>query len=165
MAEGRLRALGQQLSPSAPPDAPTPTAAAAATHLGGAWATASAPDRDEIKRWFDTWGAHVAAKEFDPARELFGEEALGFGTWMDFVQGREELINRQWRSVWPTIKDFHHRTEDALEVTVSPDRLMAVGLVLWTSTGFEEDGTEFERPGRTTAVFTRASTQQEFRCE
>ena len=69
----------------APPDAPTPTAASA-PHLGGAWATASAPDRTEIKRWFDTWGAHVAAKEFDPARELFGEEALGFGTWMDFVE-------------------------------------------------------------------------------
>ncbi len=128
------------------------------------WSETLAEDRAAIKAWFDRWGAHVAAKEFTPARDLFGAEALGFGTWMDYVEGLDALEARQWRSVWPTIRDFHHRTDDSLHVTVSPDRLQAVGLVLWTSTGFGEDGTPFERPGRTTAVFVRSSVGGDWRC-
>ena len=130
----------------------------------GVWANAAADDRAEIKTWFDQWGAHVAAKEFTPARDLFATEALGFGTWMDYVEGLDALEARQWRSVWPTIQNFHHRTDDALQVTVSPDRLQAVGLVLWTSTGFDEDGQPFERPGRTTGVFTRTAIGAAWLC-
>lgn len=132
--------------------------------MAGAWDRAEEEDRSAIKAWFDTWGAHVAAREFTEARSLFGAEALGFGTWMDYVEGLDALEGRQWRSVWPTIRDFHHRTEDSLQVTVSPDRLMAVGLVLWTSTGFHQDGSEFERPGRTTAVFTRVAAGDDWKC-
>ncbi len=132
--------------------------------MAGAWTSAGNDDRAAIKAWFDTWGAHVAAKEFTPARALFDADALGFGTWMDYVEGLDALEAKQWRSVWPTIRDFHHRTDDSLQVTVSPDRLMAVGLVLWTSTGFQEDGSGFERPGRTTAVFTRAAADEKWRC-
>jgi ketosteroid isomerase-like protein len=132
--------------------------------LANAWNSADAADRAAVKDWFDTWGAHVVAKEFEPARELFTSDALGFGTWMDYVEGLDALEARQWRSVWPTIQDFHHRTDDALQVTVSPDRLMAVGLVLWTSTGFNEDGSAFERPGRTTGVFSRTAVGEPWRC-
>ena len=132
--------------------------------MTGAWDSASADDRAAVGDWFDTWGGHVAAREFTEAREQFAPEALGFGTWMDYVEGLDALEGRQWRSVWPTIRDFHHRTDDSLQVTVSPDRLMAVGLVLWTSTGFAADGSEFERPGRTTAIFIRTVVGEEWRC-
>mmetsp|Transcript_106857 Transcript_106857/g.189904 ORF Transcript_106857/g.189904 Transcript_106857/m.189904 type:complete len:179 (+) Transcript_106857:57-593(+) len=128
------------------------------------WKSAMADDRSAIKLWFDRWGSQVAAKDFKSARKLFSDEALGFGTWMDFVEGLDALESRQWQSIWPTISNFHHRTDDSLQVTVSPDRLMAVGLVLWTSKGFDADGTSFERPGRTTAVFTRAATTEEWSC-
>jgi hypothetical protein len=82
----------------------------------GAWLTAATPDdRAAIKEWFDVWGAHVAAKEFEPAADkLFAADAMGFGTWMDFVEGLDNLVAKQWKSVWPTISGFHHRTEDAL---------------------------------------------------
>jgi ketosteroid isomerase-like protein len=130
----------------------------------GDWTTAHPDDRAAIKAWFDTWGSHVAAREFDPARKLFAPEALGFGTWMDYVDGLDALASQQWRNVWPTIRDFHHRTDDALQVTVSPDRLQAVGLVLWTSTGFAEDGAPFARPGRTTGVFSRTAIGETWRC-
>ena len=132
--------------------------------MSGAWNSASAEDRAAVKEWFDTWGAHVAAREFNEAREQFAPDALGFGTWMDYVEGLDALEGKQWRSVWPTIRDFHHRTHDSLQVTVSPDRLMAVGLVLWTSTGFAADGSEFERPGRTTGVFARTTVDEKWRC-
>jgi ketosteroid isomerase-like protein len=129
-----------------------------------AWATANEFDRVTIAHWFDTWGSYVAGKEFEPAKHLFATEAVGFGTWMDYVEGRDDLVNHQWRNVWPTISSFHHRTEDTLRVTVSADRLSAVGLVLWTSIGSDEFGTHFERPGRTTAVFIRYSTEGEWLC-
>jgi ketosteroid isomerase-like protein len=132
--------------------------------VADAWTSASPDDRVAIKAWFDRWGGHVAAREFKQAREQFAPEALGFGTWMDFVEGIDALEGRQWRNVWLTIRDFQHRTEDSLRVTVSPDRLMAVGLVLWTSTGFGEDGQPFERPGRTTGVFVRSAVGEEWRC-
>lgn len=130
----------------------------------GVWATASSEDRASVKAWFDTWGAHVAAREFEPARDLFADEALGFGTWMDFVDGVDALEAKQWRSIWGTIRDFHHQTDDALQVTVSPDRLQAVGLVLWTSTGFHESGAPYKRPGRTTAVLTRTAVGEPWQC-
>lgn len=83
---------------------------------------------------------------------------------MNYVEGRQALVATQWRNVWPTISSFHHRTEDTLRVTVSSDRLTAVGLVLWTSTGFAEDGVPFDRPGRTTAVFARPSIDADWLC-
>lgn len=132
--------------------------------MAEAWGSAGSDDRAAIKAWFDTWGGHVAAQEFTSARALFDADVLGFGTWMDYVEGLDALEAQQWQSVWPTIRDFHQRTEDSLRITVSPDRLMAVGLVLWTSTGFHDDGREFERPGRTTAVFVRAAADDEWRC-
>ena len=74
----------------------------------------------------------------------------------------------RWRrgsggSIWPDIEDFEHLTE-GLRCMVSPDRLMAFGMTVWTSTGFHEDGTAYERPGRTTAVFTREKPGGPWRC-
>jgi ketosteroid isomerase-like protein len=132
--------------------------------MTGAWDSATVEDRAAVKDWFDTWGAHVAAREFTEARDQFAPEALGFGTWMDYVEGLNNLEAKQWRSIWGTIRNFHHRTDDALQVTVSPDRLMAAGLVLWTSTGFAEDGSEFERPGRTSGIFVRDAIGEDWRC-
>ena len=121
------------------------------------WANAAAEDQAAIKDWFDQWSAVVATRRFDDARALFHPDAIGFGTWMDLVEGLDQLEGKQWRSIWGTIKDFHHETDVHLKVIVSPDRLMANGLVTWTSTGFNEDGSAYERPGRTTGTFVRLS--------
>ena len=121
------------------------------------WANAAAEDQAAIKDWFDQWSAVVAPRRFDDARALFHPDAIGFGTWMDLVEGLDQLEGKQWRSIWGTIKDFHHETDVHLKVIVSPDRLMANGLVTWTSTGFNEDGSAYERPGRTTGTFVRAA--------
>ena len=62
----------------------------------------------------------------------------------------------QWSQVWPTIEDFRFLT-DQLIVQVSPDRLQAVVIVSWASTGIGADGTRFDRPGRATVVLRRAT--------
>lgn len=128
------------------------------------WDGAAAEDKASIKAWFDDWGAMVGERRFEDARALFHKQVLGFGTWMDLVEGLDALEAKQWRSIWGTIKHFRHETERTLKVLVSPDRLMASGLVTWTSTGIDEAGADYERPGRTTALFVRESTDAPWRC-
>ena len=119
------------------------------------WVNASHEDVAAIKQWFDDWGGMVANERFEDARKLFDPGAIGFGTWMDLVEGLDQLEAKQWRSIWGTISDFRHETTKTLKVIVSPDRLMASGLVTWTSIGFHEDGEQYDRPGRTTSIFVR----------
>jgi len=113
-----------------------------------------AADVEELRQWFNTWWPLVDVVDFVPARDLFEGSVAAFGTRMDVVEGLENLENNQWRGVWPTIEDFRFHT-DTLKVGVSPDRLMAMGLCVWSSTGFHEDGSRFDRPGRATVVFAR----------
>ena len=96
-------------------------------------------DHASIKAWFDTWSGYVAAVDFDSARPMFEEDVVGFGTWMDTVEGLDNLMEKQWKSIWPTIRDFEFLT-DTLQVRVSPDRLFAVAVLVWKSTGFHENG-------------------------
>lgn len=131
--------------------------------MAAGWADAPADDVAAIRKWFDDWGAMVASERFEDARQLFHADAIGFGTWMDLVEGLDQLEARQWRSIWGTIRDFRHETEKTLKVLVSPDRLMASGLVTWTSTGFDAAGAPYERPGRTTALFIRDSAGDPWR--
>jgi len=127
------------------------------------WTNASQEDVAAIKKWFDDWGEMVATERFEDARELFDPGAIGFGTWMDLVEGLDHLEAKQWRSIWGTISDFRHETTKTLKVIVSPDRLMASGLVTWTSIGFHEDGKQYDRPGRTTSIFVRGNLAYRWR--
>jgi ketosteroid isomerase-like protein len=109
----------------------------------------------ELRGWFETFGAHVAAVDFAAARPMFAEDALGFGTFANVLEGREAIEREQWRTVWPTIEDFRFDLE-RLQVRTSPDGLLALAMITFTSFGFKADGTRFERPGRATLAFARA---------
>lgn len=111
-------------------------------------------DRASVRAWIEAWGAEVAAADVAAGRERFDQELTAFGTHADVVRGRERVEAEQWSKIWPAIEDFRFCVED-LEVLVSPDRLMAVAIVPWTSTGISADGGRFDRPGRATVVLTR----------
>ena len=118
----------------------------------------------EIKAWFDAWSDHVAAVDFAAARPLFHPDVVGFGTYMDYVHGLDALEQQQWRSIWGTIADFRFATERLLcgvsargALGAGHDGLQAWGVTPWTSTGFHADGSPYERPGRATVIFVRAS--------
>ena len=113
-----------------------------------------ASDVQAIADWFSTWDKLVDGVDFVPARELFDGDVIGFGTRMDTVKGLERLEQDQWRRVWPTIDGFRFDL-DTLECIISPDRLQGVGIVVWHSTGYEENGEPFDRPGRATVIFRR----------
>ena len=108
-----------------------------------------------VRDWFRLLAEHVRAVDFAPARVLFAEDFIAFGTYSDFVPGRDEAERNQWRKVWPTIDGFTWRLDNVLAV-VSPDRLQATGMAVWDSTGYHPDGTPFDRPGRATVALARA---------
>jgi ketosteroid isomerase-like protein len=113
-----------------------------------------------IEAWFHTLARHVQAVDFIGARPIFADDMVAFGTFTDFMTGRDAAEAAQWRNVWPHIDGFHWRPD--IRVLVSPDRLQAVGMGVFDSTGYQQDGTPYDRPGRATVVFGRISTDKAF---
>lgn len=118
-------------------------------------------DLAAIKRWFKSLQDCVAAVDYRAAYPLFAEDMLAFGTFSDFVTGRDAAEREQWRNVWPTIRNFRWRL-DGVRAIVSPDRLSAVGLAVWDSDGFTPDGARFDRRGRATVAFKRGAAGDPF---
>jgi ketosteroid isomerase-like protein len=110
-------------------------------------------DAAAVRRWFEDLAAHVRAVDFVGARRLFSADMVAFGTFADFVTGRDATERTQWRNVWPYIDNFRWRPD--IRVIVSPDRLQAVGMGVFDSTGYRQDGMSYDRPGRATVVFVR----------
>jgi len=69
------------------------------------------------------------------------------GVAVDFCAANEDTSLREIRF---TIIDLA-----TLEVVMSPDRLMAMGAVIFRSTGLHPDGKPFERNGRATWIAAR----------
>ena len=107
-----------------------------------------------VRDWFRQLAEHVRLVDFAPARALFAEDAIAFGTYSDFLHGRDRIEQEQWRKVWPTIDGFTWRLE-GVQAVVSPDRLHATGMAVWDSTGYRPDGTSFDRRGRATVALAR----------
>ncbi len=115
-----------------------------------------------LRAWFEEWNGSIDAVDYEAARRLFHPDVVGFGTHMRIVHGLENLEREQWRNVWATITDFRFAVEE-LEGGVSEDGKLAWAMVPWTSTGFHEDGTPFDRPGRATVIFVRDDAQAPWR--
>ncbi len=112
-------------------------------------------DLTAVKKWFDTLAGHVREVDFIGARPIFAPGMIAFGTFADFMTGRDVAEQQQWRNVWPHIDEFRFRPD--IRAIVSPDRLQAVGMAIFDSTGYRQDGTSYDRPGRATVVFVRDS--------
>jgi ketosteroid isomerase-like protein len=107
-----------------------------------------------IAGWVADWGREVAAVDLVAARERFAADLLAFGTHADVVATRAAVEAEQWAQIWPAIEDFEFDVAQ-LRVISSEDRLQAVAIVPWTSTGIDADGGRFDRPGRATIVLRR----------
>ena len=112
-------------------------------------------DRRSVADWFARWGDFVADVNFKPVREMFAEDAIAFGSKVEMMTSQAQLEREQWRAVWPSIEDYRYDLS-TLEVVMSPDRLMAMGAVIFRSTGLHPDGKKFERNGRATVTLMRA---------
>lgn len=113
-------------------------------------------DHASLKAWMDEFGAEIEALDFAKARRRFDPDVVTFSTFMDVVSGIDQFENEQWRKVWPSASGFRWHTEK-MRSAVSPDRLMGFVATTWGSTGYYEDGTTFDRPGRATLALVRDS--------
>ena len=120
-------------------------------------------DRRSVADWFAVWGERVAAVDFKSVRPMFAEDAIAFGSKVEMVTSQAELEREQWRAVWPSIEDYRYDLA-TLEVVMSPDRLMAMGAVIFRSTGLHPDGKRFERNGRATVTLMRPAVGAPWVC-
>ncbi len=108
-----------------------------------------------LRQWFEDLSEAVNSADFSRGRSLVSDNLMIFGTFAnDILIGAENAEANQWRNVWPKITGFKGRLDD-MQAIISPDRLMAVGLYVWDSTGYGPDGAPFDRPGRATVTFAR----------
>jgi ketosteroid isomerase-like protein len=112
-------------------------------------ATKSNDGLEALRDWFGEWNRYVMACDFESARSLFDAAVSGFGTFAAMVHGREALEREQWRNVWPKITGFNFEV-DKLHGDIRGE--MAWAAVPWSSTGYHQDGSAFDRPGRATVV-------------
>ena len=117
---------------------------------------ADAGVRAEILGWLDIFSGFVREVDYASARPMWHPDLLAFGTYNNVIQGLETAIATQWDNVWPRTADFAFDLAGT-HVLASADHAMAVAVTPWTSTGFHQDGTSFDRPGRATMVFAKAS--------
>ncbi len=115
---------------------------------------ANAEIRAELIAWLDDFSSHVRAVDYAAARPLFHPDVLAFGTHRDVIAGVDQWMAAQWDNVWPRTDGFSF---DLIQTRVlaADDNRTAVAIAPWTSIGFHEDGTKFDRPGRATLVFHR----------
>jgi ketosteroid isomerase-like protein len=118
------------------------------------------PEADsETRAWFIAWlegfSSYVRAVDYAAARPLFHPDILAFGTHQDVLPSLEAWISTQWDNVWPRTDDFRFTIAET-HVLASEDRSLAIVVAPWTSTGFNLDGTAFDRPGRATIVFQKS---------
>ncbi|HLI11378.1 MAG TPA: nuclear transport factor 2 family protein [Alphaproteobacteria bacterium] len=117
-------------------------------------------DVARIRRWFERLAQHVREVDFAGARPLFAPDFVAFGTFSDFVEVREKVEEAQWRNVWPHIDGFRWRPD--IRAIVSADRLTAVGMAVFDSTGYAADGKPYDRPGRATVAFVRRGVSEDW---
>jgi len=125
--DGNLLEIARQLATSADPLAP-------------------------IRAWLSRWEACVRAADFEGGRRLCAPDLVAFGTVAYVVEGIERVMEEQWRHVWPRIRDFTIRVDEARGAVVDGAAWVAAP---WDSTGVRGDGTTFVRPGRLTIALAR----------
>ena len=96
-----------------------------------------------MRAWFDALSKHCRAIDYEGARPIFAEDMIAFGTFTDFMIGRDLAEQKQWRNVWGTIRNFRYDL-DKIEAIVSADRLTAVGMGVWQSDGYHPNGDRFD---------------------
>jgi ketosteroid isomerase-like protein len=105
-----------------------------------------------VREWFEKLTLYCSRVDYESARQIFSENVASFGTQADAVEGLDLLQRQQWQEIWPRTSGFRVLLET---VKAGGDEQFAWGMATWTSTGFDKDGREFERPGRATVVLRR----------
>lgn len=107
---------------------------------------------DAVTEFFTRLSRDCANVDFDATEPMFADDVYSFGTKAAVVQGRAPLRRNQWQGIWPNIADFKI---DLAQIHGSGNEQMAWGMAPWNSTGFDQQGNAYDRPGRATVVLER----------
>jgi hypothetical protein len=117
-------------------------------------------ERDEVVGWFRHLERCVRAVDFDGARPIFADEAVGFGTYGAMLDGLDALVAGQWQNIWPNIEGFTFDLDTlrfgADHFDDGPSRVVWA-ICRWDSVGRDASGRTFDRPGRATVILERRS--------
>jgi len=109
-------------------------------------------DKSFFFEWLQTFASFVREVDYESARPLFHPEVIAFGTHRDVITSLEEWVASQWDNVWPKTSDFQFDLEQT-KILISDDSSVASVIAPWISTGYHQDNTTFDRPGRATMIF------------
>lgn len=109
---------------------------------------------EEIRKWLTKFAMHVRNQDFASGRTMFYDDIYCFGSRAEILNGLDDLIERQWKKIWPNITDFNFLT-DQIHCEFSDDKDFVCILAPWTSTGYHKDGESFPRLGRVTILLVR----------
>ncbi|MFB6298872.1 MAG: nuclear transport factor 2 family protein [Halobacteriales archaeon] len=113
--------------------------------------TTDSPE-EAIVEWFTLLDEYCEAEDYDAMRPHVADDVVSFGTKAEIVTGRDHLIEEQWREIWGNIEDFSIHLGD---LRAFGEGTTAWGVATWDSTGFDENGDPFYRPGRATVTLER----------
>ena len=105
-----------------------------------------------VRQWFERMGSCCASVDYDSARMIFAPDVVLFGTKADVLAGLDAAQESQWEGIWPNIRDFRFHPGS---IRCGGDGSHAWGVATWESTGFDEQGRPFPRPGRATVALER----------
>ena len=109
-------------------------------------------DMADVRVWLEAFAAAVRSVDYAAGQRLFAPDVVGFGTVGVLLEGRDTLVQSQWKRVWGATSGFRFDTQ---QVTCGVDGDLAWVAVPWTSrTGRAGDGPH-DRGGRATYVLQR----------
>jgi ketosteroid isomerase-like protein len=114
--------------------------------------------RNEVEGWFHQLERCVRTVDFEGARPIFAEEAVGFGTYGAMLDGLDALVAGQWQQIWPNIEGFTFDVDSLRFGAACPDEgggKLVWAICRWDSVGHDANGTTFDRPGRATVILER----------
>lgn len=113
----------------------------------------------EILGWLKTFEQCVQDENYLAARALFHPDCYCFGSKAKRTFSLEDLIENQWKKIWPNIQDFCFDFE-LLQYRVSESEDLATVVCPWHSVGFHADGRSYPRDGRVTLIFLKDPTHR-----
>jgi len=105
-----------------------------------------------LRAWLRQLQACVRAQDFAAGRALCAPDLLAFGTKAEMVEGVDQVMERQWREVWPRIREF---TIDVAKAQGAIHANRGWVAARWDSLGVRPDYSTVPRPGRLTILFER----------
>ena len=90
--------------------------------------------QSEIRSWLKGFAGCVRQRDFNRGKTYFQSDVYGFGSYAAACKGIDQLVNRQWKNIWPNITGFAFESRQ-LHYKASADKRWVCVMVPWRSIG------------------------------